>query len=329
MRKNGQKLKLIYLMQILDELTDEEHGIGMTEIIEQLEKHGVSAERKAIYKDIEQLGDIGYEVVKEKENRETVYKTLTRKFDVSELKLLVDAVQASKFIPKKNSEELIKKLESFASKYEAVALQRQVYVSNRVKSDSKTGYYNIDALHDAINKNKMIDFDYYEWNIKKELSLRVNGNKKNISPWALMWDDENYYLVAYESNTQMIKHFRVDKMKNIRILEEIRDGKEEFEKFDVAQYTKQVFGMFTGNKRNVRIEFDNSLVGVVIDRFGTDIMLVPKQDNKFTINVDVAVSPIFYSWIMSFGDKATILEPQDVVEEIRENIENLYNKYNK
>ena len=173
MRNSKQKLKLLYLIQIFDEYTDEEHGITMSEIIKKLDDNGIKAERKSIYDDIEQLGTVGYEIVTEKLNRETVYKTVTRKFDVSELKMLVDVVQASKFISKKDSEELIKKLEGFTSKYEAKKLQRQVYVANRVKAISKSGYYNIDAIHDAIYENKQIAFDYYMWNTKKELVIRT------------------------------------------------------------------------------------------------------------------------------------------------------------
>ena len=327
MRNSKQKLKLLYLIQIFDEYTDEEHGITMSEIIKKLDDNGIKAERKSIYDDIEQLGTVGYEIVTEKLNRETVYKTVTRKFDVSELKMLVDVVQASKFISKKDSEELIKKLEGFTSKYEAKKLQRQVYVANRVKAISKSGYYNIDAIHDAIYENKQISFDYYMWNTKKELVIRNDGNKTDISPWALSWDDENYYMVAFDSAKQSIRHYRVDKMKDIKILNKERDGKKEFEKFDAAKYTKQTFGMFTGNIKNVQMEFDNSLVGVVVDRFGTDVMIIPKKDDKFTINVDVSVSSMFYSWVAGFEDKVKILGPQEVVDGMKNMIEKLSNQY--
>ena len=257
MRNSKQKLKLLYLIQIFDEYTDEEHGITMSEIIKKLDDNGIKAERKSIYDDIEQLGTVGYEIVTEKLNRETVYKTVTRKFDVSELKMLVD----------------------------------------------------------------------YMWNTKKELVIRNDGNKTDISPWALSWDDENYYMVAFDSAKQSIRHYRVDKMKDIKILNKERDGKKEFEKFDAAKYTKQTFGMFTGNIKNVQMEFDNSLVGVVVDRFGTDVMIIPKKDDKFTINVDVSVSSMFYSWVAGFEDKVKILGPQEVVDGMKNMIEKLSNQY--
>ena len=278
MRNSKQKLKLLYLIQIFDEYTDEEHGITMSEIIKKLDDNGIKAERKSIYDDIEQLGTI-------------------------------------------------KKLEGFTSKYEAKKLQRQVYVANRVKAISKSGYYNIDAIHDAIYENKQIAFDYYMWNTKKELVIRNDGNKTDISPWALSWDDENYYMVAFDSAKQSIRHYRVDKMKDIKILNKERDGKKEFEKFDAAKYTKQTFGMFTGNIKNVQMEFDNSLVGVVVDRFGTDVMIIPKKDDKFTINVDVSVSSMFYSWVAGFEDKVKILGPQEVVDGMKNMIEKLSNQY--
>lgn len=323
----NQKMKLIYLMDILNRLTDEEHGITMAEIIEELNARGVSAERKAIYTDIELLDTYGFEIEKYKKNGTYLYKALTRKLEVSELKLLVDAVQASKFISENKSNELIKKLEGFASKYQANSLQRQVFVTNRVKTNYESVYYNIDALHEAINKNRKIDFDYYEWTLDKKMELRENGNKKGISPWTLAWDDENYYLIAYDKQAEMIKHYRVDKMRKISILDELRDGKEAFVKFDAAGYAKQVFGMFTGETKNVQIEFDNKLIGVVMDRFGQDAMVIPHKNGKFTINVNVAVSNMFLSWIIGLGTGAKILGPEDVVQKMKNMIAELNEMY--
>lgn len=326
-RSEKYKLKLMALIEILKENTDDEHGITMSQILRELDQRGISAERKSIYSDIQELNDYGYEIEGRKQKGTFYYYLLNREFELPELKLLVDAVQASKFISEKRSNELIKKIENLASKYQATQLQRQVYVANRIKTDNSNVYYNINDIHQAINENSQIAFDYYEWTLQKKMELRPNGQKDCISPWALMWDDENYYMVAYEGQSAQIKHYRVDKMRNIRIEEQPRDGKKAFESFDMAVYAKKVFSMFTGEEQNVKIEFDNRLIGVVIDRFGKDIMIIPKGADKFVINVKVNVSNMFFSWIIGLGDGAKILEPQSVVDKLRMEIKRLNEQY--
>ncbi len=326
-RSEKQKLKILALAKIFEEYTDEEHGITMSEIITKLEEQGITAERKSIYSDIQQLNDFGYEIEGSKLNGTFYYYYLNRKFELPELKLLVDAVQASKFITEKKSNELIKKIEGLASNKQAGGLQRQVYVANRIKTDNERIYLNVDEINKAINSNKQIDFQYYEWAMNKKMELRDNGDKKNISPWALMWDDENYYLVAYEKETELIKHYRVDKIRKIQLSEKPRDGKEQFDKFDMAVYAKKVFNMFTGNEQNVKIEFDNQLIGVVLDRFGKDIMIIPSGKDKFIINVNVNISNMFYGWIIGLGSGAKILGPENVVEQLKQEIERLNEQY--
>lgn len=326
-RSEKQKLKILALAKIFEDFTDEENGITMSDIIAKLEEQGINAERKSIYSDIGQLNDFGYEIEGSKLNGTFYYYLLNRKFELPELKLLVDAVQASKFITEKKSNELIKKIEELASKKQASELQRQVYVANRIKTDNERIYLNVDEINKAINSNKQIDFQYYEWTLNKKMELRTNGEKKDISPWALMWDDENYYLVAYESESGLIKHYRVDKIRKIQILEKPRDGKEQFDKFDMAVYAKKVFNMFTGNEQNVKIEFDNGLIGVVIDRFGKDIMIIPSEQDKFVINVNVNISNMFFGWIIGLGKGAKILGPENVVEQLKQEIKRLNEQY--
>ncbi len=326
-RSEKQKLKLVTLLEILKENTDDEHGITMPQIIAELDKEGIKAERKALYTDIKLLQDNGYEIVGEKTAGNYEYRLLDREFELPELKLLVDAVQVSKFISEKRSNELIKKIEGLASKYQAKALQRQVYVANRIKTNYESVYYNIDDINEAINNNSKIDFDYYEWTLKKEMELRPNGNKKNISPWALTWDDENYYLVAYEGESDLIKHYRVDKMRKIKLTNSPRDGRKAFDRFDMAIYAKKVFNMFTGETISVKMEFDNKLIGVVLDRFGKDVMIMPSGEGKFKINADVNVSNMFYGWIIGLGSGAKILEPASVVDGLKAEIERLREQY--
>lgn len=210
----NQKLKIMYLMKILLEQTDEEHSISKQDILTTLNQYGISAE----------------------------------------LKLLVDSVQSAKFITAKKSNELIRKIESLASKHEAPKLYRQVYVVNRIKIMNKNIYIYVDVIHTAIAANEQIRFQYFQWNVQKKMELRHNGAYYQVSPWALSWDDENYYLIAYDSAAGKIKHFRVDKMLNIESTKDRREGKEQFKEFDMAIYARKVFGMY-GSARQMRSFF--------------------------------------------------------------------------
>ncbi|CDB13101.1 uncharacterized protein BN525_01007 [Eubacterium sp. CAG:192] len=326
-KSENQKQKILVLLDLFKSKTDEEHGVTTSDIIDYLADHGIKAERKTVYADLNTLKEYGYEISKEKKDGNYYYTLLDRDFQLPELKLLVDAVQASKFISAKKSSELIKKIENLASVYQAKQLQRQVFVSNRIKTNYENVYYNVDELNLAINENRKIKFDYYEWNLSKEMVLRKNGHKNDISPWSLAWDDENYYLVAFDGNSGIIKHYRVDKMRKIEILDEARDGREEFEEFDAAKYAKKVFGMFTGDEQRVKIQFANKLIGVVIDRFGQDIMIIPKGVDQFVVNVNVKVSNMFLGWIIGLGDGAKILEPESVVDEVKQITERLKEQY--
>lgn len=326
-KSENQKQKILVLLDLFKSKTDEEHGVTTSDIIDYLAEHGIKAERKTVYADLNTLKEYGYEISKEKKDGNYYYTLLDRDFQLPELKLLVDAVQASKFISAKKSSELIKKIENLASVYQAKQLQRQVFVSNRIKTNYENVYYNVDELNLAINENRKIKFDYYEWNLSKEMVLRKNGHKNDISPWSLAWDDENYYLVAFDGNSGIIKHYRVDKMRKIEVLDEARDGREEFEEFDAAKYAKKVFGMFTGDEQRVKIQFANKLIGVVIDRFGQDIMIIPKGVDQFVVNVNVKVSNMFLGWIIGLGDGAKILEPESVVDEVKQITERLKEQY--
>ncbi len=326
-KSENQKQKILVLLDLFKSKTDEEHGVTTSDIIDYLAEHGIKAERKTVYADLNTLKEYGYEISKEKKDGNYYYTLLDRDFQLPELKLLVDAVQASKFISAKKSSELIKKIENLASVYQAKQLQRQVFVSNRIKTNYENVYYNVDELNLAINENRKIKFDYYEWNLSKEMVLRKNGHKNDISPWSLAWNDENYYLVAFDGNSGIIKHYRVDKMRKIEILDEARDGREEFEEFDAAKYAKKVFGMFTGDEQRVKIQFANKLIGVVIDRFGQDIMIIPKGVDQFVVNVNVKVSNMFLGWIIGLGDGAKILEPESVVDEVKQITERLKEQY--
>lgn len=326
-KSSNQKLKILYLMKILLEKTDDTHSITMSEILSSLSAYGISAERKSIYDDIEVLNQYGMDIMGVKRNKSFEYSVGNRQFELAELKLLIDSVQSAKFITTKKSRELIKKIESLASKYEASKLQRQVFVSERVKTINEKIYYNVDLIHEAIGSNNKISFQYFQWNIKKEMELRRDGAYYEVSPWALSWDDENYYMIAYDSNEDKIKHFRVDKMVNSSVLESRREGKEVFKQFDMAVYAKKTFGMFGGKEQTVKLECANEMVGVIIDRFGKDVSLIRLDDNHFTVNVNVAVSKQFMAWVFALGEGVRIVGPDSVVEQMRCEAERLIGQY--
>ena len=330
-----QKLKLLYLMKIFMEETDDQHGLTMPEIIRKLNAYGVNADRKTLYLDMEELRTFGLDIISEQEGRKWYYHIGGRDFELPELKLLVDSVQSAKFMTDRKSAELIHKIESLASRHDAKKLQRQVFITGRVKTMNESIYYNVDRLHDAIATDSQIRFKYFQWNVNKEMELRRGGEWYQTSPWGLMWDDENYYLVAYSPDGPDsqdgggIRHYRVDKMLNIELLDERREGKEAFHRFDLPRYTRSLFGMFSGEEKKVTIEAVNDLVGVMIDRFGKDIIIAPVDEDHFRITVDVAVSDQFLGWIIALGEGVRIVGPADVVELMRRAGQRLAEQYGK
>lgn len=320
------KLKLLYLMKIFLEYTDEEHPLTLAELIEQLACFGIPAERKSLYNDIEMLCEYGLDIISIK-GKSYGYYVASRNFELPELKLLVDAVQSSKFVTRKKSEELIEKIEHLASKHQAKQLERQVFVANRIKTMNESIYYTVDYIHTAISKNSKIKFKYFEWTADKQKRLKHDGKDYIQSPWALTWDDENYYLVAFDSELQILKHYRVDKITDIKILEEKREGAESFSEFDMAVYSKSVFGMFGGKAEYVSLLCDESLAGIIIDRFGQDVTFIKHDDEHFEINVNIVLSPQFYSWVFGLGGRIKILSPQKAISGFTEQLDNVKNLY--
>ena len=323
----NQKFKLYRLAQIMLEQTDDEHYITMPEIKAELARYDITADRKSIYADLRDLEVLGIEVEGEPDGKGYHYHVVSRPFELPELKLLVDAIQSSKFITEKKTNALIRKLEKQVSRYEAMKLQRQVFVSGRIKTMNESIYYTVDAIHNAISENRKICFQYFQWNVKKEMELRRDGAWYHISPWGLSWDDENYYLVGYDSDAGAIRHYRVDKMLHIRLSDEPREGKEHFRKLDMADYAKKSFGMFGGKEQTVKLLVDNSLAGVIIDRFGKEVMMIPADQEHFTVNVTVMVSSVFLGWVFSLGERVKILGPEEVAEKMREEGERLVRQY--
>lgn len=317
MAKNPrQKQKLLYIMKFFMEKTDDDYGVTVADIIDYLESYDIAAERKSIYSDIECLRDFGFDIIKTKVGKISLFSLVSRDFTLEEIKLLIDAVQSSKFITLKKSRELIHKIERLTSENQAKELHRQVIVANRVKNSNEEIYRNIDSINRAINNRRKIGFYYNQWavsrtGVKKVVRVRRHdGQRYLLTPKALTWDDENYYLIAYDKEADKFKHFRVDKMENISVEEVRADSTKAVDKFDLAAYTKQVFGMYGGDTVNVKLRFDDSLIGVVVDRFSDKVFIQPHSDGTFTVSTEVMLSPQFFGWVFSFGDKVKIVSPK-------------------
>ena len=324
-KSNNHKMALLYMMRELLQKTDEDHSMNASDLIAALAAYDCEADRRTIYSNVEILQDFGIDVIK-KENGQGYYIG-SRDFELPELKLLVDSVQSSKFITEKKSRELIGKLMRLTNEQKARQLNRAVFIRNRMKTGNESVYYNVDALHEAMNLNRQIEFKYGEWNTGKKLVEKKGGRKYLVSPWALTWDDENYYLIAFDEAAGIIKHYRVDKMMKIDLTERERVGQEAFQDFDLAAFSKKTFGMFGGPDADVVLRCRNELAGVIIDRFGTEISIVPEDGGYFHVHVTVAVSPQFYGWVTGIGAGIEISSPREVRSGYREYLQGILSKY--
>lgn len=328
-KSEHQKLKILYVMDMFFEKTDEKHGITMEEIQEELSRNGITAERKSIYDDISELKYFGLDIKSYQQDGHFYYNLVSRDFEIAELRLLVDIVQSSRFITAAKSDRLIKNLEGLASVYDAKNLQKNVVVANRVKTMNESIYISVDGISEAISNDRKISFSYFQWTADKKMQFAHDGAEYKVSPWALNWNDGNYYLIAFDDESQAIRHFRVDRMKGINVLAAKREGKSAFGRQDAAIYEKQLFGMFSGELMDVKMEFANSLAGVVMDRFGSDTIFVPSAEDKgyFTVSVKVNVSRQFYGWLFGLGDDARILSPKAAIDGMRSAADNIIKNY--
>ena len=307
-KQEGQKSKLLALLRILEQKTDEEHLLNVPQLVQLLEQQGILAERKSIYSDIETLRALGYDIQLQR-GRGGGYWMASRTFELSELKLLVDAVQSSKVISARTSKKIIHKLEALCSDYEGTQLQRQVYVDGRPKSDSQALLYSIDALHSAINAGRMVRFRYKD------------GGSRTVSPWQLAWEGGCYYLIAYQDEKQPanIRNYRVDRMSGVTVLDKRRCGKEAFRAFDLPAYLRKHFNMYGGPEYRVTLRCTAELLPVMKERFGKEPLFVPEADEAFFhFDVPVCVSPQFYGWVCGFDGKVEVTAPAEVRQGLHE-----------
>ena len=327
MKTENQKLRILYLIEILTKYTDEDHILNSTQIIEKLKTiYGLDVERKTIYSDVNNLIDAEVLDIEQVGGRKGGFHVLSRKFELAELKMLVDAVQASKFITKKQCSSLIKKISDFASTYDEKKLSRSVHIYDRASDKSKTAFYMIDSIHAAISENRSVTFQYTEMTPNKKRIKRHSGELYHISPYALLWRDENYYLLGFNHDSASFRHYRVDKMENITVTEIPRLGAKEFEDISLNKYSSNVFEMFGGDEYIVHLSCENSLAGAMFDRFGTELQIYEKGD-RFEFYAPVQISVRFFGWVFGFNGGLKILSPENVVNEYKKQLDNVINSF--
>lgn len=312
-----QQEKLLRLQQFFLQETDEQHRVTMEQIIGHLTSMGIKAERKSIYENIETLNHCGMDILKEKQGGTTRYYAASREFETAELRLLADAVASSRFITARKSSELLKKLSGLASRHQGAGLRRQVYVASRIKNMNETVFYLIDDLNRAINDGSSIEFCYCDWSWNGTALKKVprhEGQRYQVSPWQLLWQDEFYYLIAYDHVSCSIRHYRVDRMERIALTGEPRQGAEDFKEIRMEDYTARLFGMFGGETERVTLSFPPRLLDVMIDRFGKGLRLAPGKNGALLVTAEVIPSLPFYGWLFSLGSEVTLEAPAHLKE---------------
>ena len=314
-KSDNQKLKIFYILDYLQRNSHQDHPVRAAELIQMLDsQHNISCDRKTVYSDIAALQDYGVDIVSIP-GKNGGYYIASRNFELPELKLLIDAVQSSRFLTEKKSRELIEKLCNQCSVHDARLMRRDVLVSGRVKTMNETMYYNVDAIQEAISQNRQITFRYFDWDLNGQRRYRERGY--TASPYGLCQDNENCYLLAH-SPRHGVTSYRVDRMQEIHLTEEARTPCPELTGKNLTEHANRLFQMYSGDPTTVKLRFHRSLTNVVIDRFGRDTMLIPDGEEHFVFTVNVAVSPMFLSWVIGFGSKAKVLHPQSVIDSCRQ-----------
>lgn len=308
----NSKERLIELLRFLFRLTDEQHPVSTNDIIDHFRSMGEIIDRKTVKQDIDMLARLGYDIITVR-GTHNVYFVGSRLFELAEIKLLVDAVESSKFITTKKSIELAKKLASLVSVYQAADLKRHVYIADRVKPKNEQIYYLIDSINTAINENRQISFLYFEYNANREKVLRNDGKQYLFSPYGLVWNEDNYYAVGYSEKHEKIVTFRVDRMVRVQITDipVIPAALD----FNLAEYARQVFDMYDGKTETVSLKCANRVMKAILDRFGGNVRTEPIDSETFRADMEVSVSQTFFGWVFQFGGDIKIIGPKQVVEQ--------------
>lgn len=325
-KERNQKIKLLCLLDILKNETDDNHHLTTKEIINKLKEKGISADRKTLYEDIKCLNAFGYEVLKDR-NRSNEYYVVDRLFDIVELRILRDSVQSAKFLTERKTKLLVDKLSNLAGSRMGEMLKRNVVGNNSTKHSNEYIFYNTDTIHNCINQNKKVSFLYFDYSIDGNKEFRKNGERYIVNPIELLLSEENYYLICCTDKYQNIISFRIDRMTDVKMEDAEIIDTDCINSFDINQYKKEVFNMYGGFTQTITLNADNSMVNIVMDRFGEDIILQKVDDNTFSVKVDVQLSPTFFSWCFLFGNKLKVTAPKDVVLLINERLIELQKCY--
>lgn len=319
--KKGSKLKLLYLMDILWIYTDEEHVLSANELCEKLEEYGSESERKSIYSDIETLRSFGFDIVNAKSPKRGFFMA-QRKFEIAEVRLLVDAVQAAYFISNKKTKTLINKLYSLVSEAQAEDIEKQVFVENKLKCTNEEIYYTIDILNDAIRQGRQVEFKYFKRMLSKRMTTSGEEKTFQVNPYALIWLNDRYYLVCNNPKYDNLMHTRLDRMEKVRLLDSkarsFTEVSEYKDSFDAADYSSKMFNMFAGKNEKIELRCSNSMIDDILDRFGKDVPIKAYDDDSFVIKVQAAVSKGLISWIMQFGPHIKVLTPKSLANAVRD-----------
>lgn len=327
--KGYTKLKLLYIKDYLEKYSDEENPIGADELIDMLEKKGIECERKSIYSDIKALKQYGVDVFLVRQPK-TGYCIYNREFELPEIRLLIDAVQSANFITAKKTKELIKKIGTLCSENQGENLKKQVYIEKRMKCTNEEIYYNIDKIGQAIQQNRQISFIYRKRKLD-ETGAEIETTEKEllVSPYAMIWSNDHYYLVGNNAKYDNLMHTRIDRMKKVEISEDRARSFSEVSPyknfFDSADYSGKIFNMFSGDTQRLEIRCDNSILEEILDRF--PIESVRSEDGKFVLTSSCVISEGLVSWIMQFGSKAEVIRPESLREDVAKRAQEIARLY--
>lgn len=323
-----QNLKLLYLKRIFEEKTDENHPMSIKELKENLCQLGIKVTEQTLRSDIKCLIYSGMDILMVGSGKNTKYYLGARSFELAELKMLSDCIQSSRSISPKKSAELIRKIEELTSIHESKSIQKQIFISGRSKTSNERIWYNVDEIHKAIDNDKAISFQYLQWNLDKKLEYRHHADPYIVSPWSLIYDDDCYYLVAFDHKSETIRHYRVDKMKSINCIEHmLRRGQDAFGEENLASYSKRHFGMYGGKTELVTLRCKNEIINVILDRFGDEVELIKTDENSFEVKVKIVISDVFIGWLLGLGDKVQLTFPDYVIERIKEFLKRMEELY--
>lgn len=320
------KLKLVKIWEILSQETDEEHPMGTTELLRKLNDLGIVCDRRTLYADIDALNECGYEILCRR-STSNMYYVMDRSFSIGEIRIMMDAVQAAGFITEKQTDMFVDKLAALAGSRKGEALKDNIVAFNDTKTDNPSIYYNVETITEAIQNNKKVKFTYFDFDSHHKRVYRKEGKFYYINPYALVMDNDNYYFLGYDMFHSNMMHYRVDRMDAVQVSRHNKEDLKEFARFDIKKHKKQLFGMFGGDGQKVRFRIDKSLLDVAFDVFGVDTQFIVLDDTMYEFKAEVQLSPQFYGWCCSFGDKLKVIAPSMVVNALKDYIEKLSKNY--